>query len=304
MSKNLKELLESPTGCHFNSMFSYFLGYSDCEAVLKKWQTIYSHWKRKTNLSSFPFDFSRFRNRISALVYIKLFGEGFVLEVWILIKILQKKKHLCHICTSIRYDIYNVYVQSEPDDSQNLFYIQTWYPRTRWPPPLTSNEVLPRPPPPEELKLQQTSHPKIRPVLSVLMRNCYKQGWLTRLEYRLIVQRQQNLRVYLVDGWQMLWPRSWGFWLWVLIASGRMAGVVCCTFALLLKFLHWPVHWVWRERRQTCQQENVLHAIHISLLTKKIETHLSISFCTSSMCSIASCCSFSGGKRKKKAQQF
>ena len=130
----------------------------------------YKHCKAVwTNLSSFPFDFSWFRNRISALVYIKLFGEGFVLEVWILIKILQKKKHLCHICTNIRDDIYNVYVQSEPDDSQNLFYIQTWYPRTRWPPPLTSNEVLPRPPPPEELKLQHTLHPWIRPIFLVCL---------------------------------------------------------------------------------------------------------------------------------------
>lgn len=57
--------------------------------------------KMQTNLSSFPFDFSWLGNRVSALIYIKLFGEGFVLKVRILVKILQKRKH---ICISILYD--------------------------------------------------------------------------------------------------------------------------------------------------------------------------------------------------------
>lgn len=55
----------------------------------------------QTHLSSFPFDFSRLGNRIPALVYIELFGEGFVLKVRILVKILQKRKD---ICINILYD--------------------------------------------------------------------------------------------------------------------------------------------------------------------------------------------------------
>lgn len=105
--------------------------------------------KKQTNLSSFPFDFRWFGNRVAALVYIKLFGEGFVLEVWILIKILQERKHSDKNIAS-----YNLWILREPDNSQNLFYIQTLCPQTPWPPPLTSNEVLPRPPLPEELKLE------------------------------------------------------------------------------------------------------------------------------------------------------
>lgn len=105
--------------------------------------------------------------------------------------------------------------------------------------------------------------------------------------------------VYLVDGWRMLWPRSWGFWLWVLIASERRAGVICCTSALLLKFLRLPVRSVWGERTQKhhVNKTTFIQApiFHYSKTTFK--TYLSISFCTSSMCSIASCCSFSERKR-------
>lgn len=59
------------------------------------WNHIQAIGKMQTNLSSFPFDFSWFGNRISALIYIKFFGEGFVLKVRILVKILQKRKHIC-----------------------------------------------------------------------------------------------------------------------------------------------------------------------------------------------------------------
>lgn len=52
----------------------------------------------ETNLSSFPFDFGGFGHRISALVNVKLFGEGFVLKVWVLIKILQNRDTISHTC--------------------------------------------------------------------------------------------------------------------------------------------------------------------------------------------------------------
>lgn len=53
----------------------------------------------ETDLSGFPFDFGGFGDGISALVYVKLFGEGFVLKVWILVKILRETEH--HIVTRL-----------------------------------------------------------------------------------------------------------------------------------------------------------------------------------------------------------
>lgn len=99
---------------------------------------------------------------------------------------------------------------------------------------------------------------------------------------------------HLVDGWQMLWPRSLGFWLWVLIASGKTAGVAYCTSALLLGFPRWPVRSIcgWQKGRK--RLFSYFSEQGKDTRQRRERSHyLSISFCTSSMCSIASCCSFS-----------
>lgn len=132
----------------------------------------------------------------------------------------------------------------------------------------------------------------------------WDQRWSESPQIHIQTNKIKMTKAYLVDGWRMLWPRSWGFLLWVLIASGRMAGVICCTSALLLKFLHLPVHSVWGGRRQKHIKKKISPSTHLSLLTNKLKPHLSISFCTSSMCSIASCCSFSKKKRKEKKNIF
>ncbi len=48
-----------------------------------------------------------------------------------------------------------------------------------------------------------------------------------------------------MGGWQTLWPKSWGFWLWVLTSSGRTAGEVCCISVQLWEFPHSPARSVW-----------------------------------------------------------
>lgn len=77
----------------------------------------------QTNLPRFPFDFSRLRNRIPAFIYIKLFGEGFVLEVRVLVKVLQLGKHKSNV--SVMQDRERLQVEGEPYNSQSLFCIQT-----------------------------------------------------------------------------------------------------------------------------------------------------------------------------------
>lgn len=48
-----------------------------------------------THLASLPFDFSGLGNRIPTFVDVELFGEGFVLKVGILVKVLHEKTQLC-----------------------------------------------------------------------------------------------------------------------------------------------------------------------------------------------------------------
>lgn len=57
----------------------------------------------------------------------------------------------------------------------------------------------------------------------------------------------------------MLWPRSWGFWRWVLTASESMADVICWTAALLLEFLRLPVRSVCRRREKIRQRLEKKH---------------------------------------------
>lgn len=44
-----------------------------------------------THLATLPFDFSGLGNRIPTFVDVELFGEGFVLKVGILVKVLREK---------------------------------------------------------------------------------------------------------------------------------------------------------------------------------------------------------------------
>lgn len=69
---------------------------------------------------------------------------------------------------------------------------------------------------------------------------------------------------HLVDGWQMLWPRSLVFWLWVLIASGKTAGVAYCTSALLLGFPRLLVRSICPRQKEENRSSFLLH------LTEKI----------------------------------
>ena len=75
----------------------------------------------KTNLPSFPFDFSWLWRWVPTLIQVKLFWKNFVLKIWVLVKVLQKElqvrftpfhylwKSLLWQCCILNPDTYKIY---------------------------------------------------------------------------------------------------------------------------------------------------------------------------------------------------